>query len=181
MKLLAVGRDTELGVDVRVNPVLLPKEHPLASVNGVLNAVFVRGYPIEEAMFFGPGAGKPTASAVVSDIIEIARGLNRNSAGRFGCTCYHQRTICPVEETISSYYIRLLVDDKPGVLGKIATTFGNVDVSLKSVVQTKAELENHVEIVVITHKVKHKNILEAQAALQALSVVDEIFNVIRVE
>lgn len=181
VKLLAVGRDTELGIDVRVNPVLLPKEHPLASVSGVLNAVFVRGYPIEEAMFFGPGAGKPTASAVVSDVIEIARGICRGSAGRFGCTCYHQYPICPVEETVSSYYIRLLVDDKPGVLGKIATTFGNVDVSLKSVVQTNADIDNHVEIVVITHAVKHKNIIEAQAALKALSVVDDIFNVIRVE
>ena len=75
----------------------------------------------------------------------------------------------------------MLVEDKPGVLGKIATTFGNVDVSLKSVVQTKTDETNHVEIVVITHKVKHKNILEAQAALKALSVVDDIFNVIRVE
>ena len=181
VKLLAVARHSDLGIDVRVNPVFLAKEHPLAAVSGVFNAIFVRGYPIEEAMFFGPGAGKPTASAVVSDIIEIARGLNRGSTGRFGCTCYHKFPICPVEETVSSYYIRLLVDDKPGVLGKIATTFGNVDVSLKSVVQTRTELEDHVEIVVITHAVKHKNILEAQAALSALSVVDEIFNVIRVE
>ena len=107
--------------------------------------------------------------------------MTRNSAGRFGCTCYHQRQICPVAETVSSYYIRLLVDDKPGVLGKIAATFGNVNVSLKSVVQTKTHLEDHVELVVITHAVKHKNILEAQAALQGLSVVDKIFNVIRVE
>ncbi len=181
VKLLAVARHSELGIDVRVNPVFLAKEHPLAAVSGVFNAIFVRGYPIEEAMFFGPGAGKPTASAVVSDIIEIVRGLNRGSTGRFGCTCYHQFPICPVEETVSSYYIRLLVDDKPGVLGKIATTFGNVDVSLKSVVQTRTELEDHVEIVVITHKVKHKNILAAQTALKVLSVVDEIFNVIRVE
>ncbi len=181
VKLLAVGRDTEQGVDVRVNPVLLPKEHPLAAVGGVMNAVFVRGWPIEEAMFFGPGAGKPTASAVVSDIIEIARGLSRGAAGRFGCTCYHHRAICPVAESVSSYYIRLLVEDKPGVLGKIATTFGNVDVSLKSVVQTKTKLEDHVELVVITHAVKHKNILEAQAALDILSVVDKIINVLRVE
>ena len=181
VKLLAVARHTDLGIDVRVNPVFLAKEHPLAAVSGVFNAIFVRGYPIEEAMFFGPGAGKPTASAVVSDIVEIARGIERGSTGRFGCTCYHQFPICPVDETVSSYYIRLLVDDKPGVLGKIATTFGNVDVSLKSVVQTRTELEDHVEIVVITHAVKHKNIVEAQAALSALSVVDEIFNVIRVE
>lgn len=181
VKLLAVGRDTAQGVDVRVNPVLLPKTHPLASVSGVMNAVFVRGYPIDEAMFFGPGAGKPTASAVVSDIIEIARGLSRGAAGRFGCTCYHQREICPLAESVSSYYLRLLVDDKPGVLGKIATAFGQVDVSLKSVVQTKAELQDHVELVVITHAVKHKNILEAQTALQNLSVVDKIINVLRVE
>ncbi|MBE8955439.1 MAG: homoserine dehydrogenase [Quinella sp. 2Q5] len=181
VKLLAVGRDTDLGVDVRVNPVLLPKEHPLASVSGVMNAVFVRGYPIEEAMFFGPGAGFPTASAVVSDIIEIARGLSRGAEGRFGCTCYHQRNICPVAETVSSYYIRLLVDDKPGVLGKIAATFGNVDVSLKSVVQTRTQDDAHVELVVITHAVKHKNIVAAQEALAELSVVDKIINVLRVE
>lgn len=181
VKLLAVARQTDLGIDVRVNPVFLAKEHPLAAVSGVSNAIFVRGYPIEEAMFFGPGAGKPTASAVISDVIEIARGLNRNSTGRFGCTCYHKLPICPVAETVSSYYIRLLVNDKPGVLGKIATTFGNVDVSLKSVVQTRTEVEDHVEIVVITHAVKHKNILDAQAALSVLSVVNKIFNVIRVE
>ena len=181
VKLLAVGRDTKQGIDVRVNPVLLPKEHPLASVNGVFNAVFVRGFPIQEAMFFGPGAGKPTASAVVSDIIEIARGILRGSVDRFGCSCFKPPIICPVNETVSSYYLRLLVDDKPGVLGKIASTFGNVDVSLKSVVQTNTSTANHVELVVITHKVKHKNILDAQAALRALSVVDDIFNVIRVE
>ena len=166
---------------VRVNPVLLPKTHPLAAVSGVMNAVFVRGYPIEEAMFFGPGAGKPTASAVVSDIIEIARGLSRGAEGRFGCTCYHHREICPLAESVSSYYLRLLVDDKPGVLGKIATAFGQVNVSLKSVVQTKAELQDHVELVVITHAVKHKNILEAQSAVSALEVVDKIINVLRVE
>jgi len=181
VKLLAVGRDTELGVDVRVNPVLLPKDHPLASVSGVMNAVFVRGYPIEEAMFFGPGAGFPTASAVVSDIIEISRGLSRNATGRFECTCYHQRKICPVEESVSSYYIRLLVDDKPGVLGKIAATFGNVNVSLKSVVQTTTETEDHVELVVITHAVKHRNIVEAKDLLIELPVVDKIINVLRVE
>ena len=77
VKLLAVGRETELGVDVRVNPVLLPKIHPLASVNGVLNAVFVRGYPIEEAMFFGPGAGKPTASAIRLHVLSSAQNLSR--------------------------------------------------------------------------------------------------------
>lgn len=181
VKLLAIGKDSDLGVDVRVHPVLLKKNHPLASVNGVFNAIFVRGVPIDEAMFFGPGAGAPTASAVISDIIEITRGLERESVGRFGCTCYEQKKICPLEETVSAYYMRLVVDDKPGVLGKIATILGNENVSLDSVMQTNANSENHAEIVVVTHAVKHKNILKAQEELKKLDVVDEIRSVIRVE
>ncbi|MBO4401281.1 MAG: homoserine dehydrogenase [Selenomonadaceae bacterium] len=181
VKLLAIGKETEEGIDVRVHPVLLPKVHPLASVNGVFNAIFVRGYPIDEAMFFGPGAGFPTASAVIADIIEIARGIQTNSVGRFGCTCFNKKPICPLEETISSYYIRLLVDDKPGVLGAVATTFGNAEVSLTSVAQTASTVEGHAELVVVTHKVRHKNILAAQEALKELPVVDEISSVMRVE
>ncbi len=181
VKLLAIGKDSELGIDVRVHPVFLPKEHPLASVNGVLNAIFVKGDPIDEAMFYGPGAGGPTASAVVADIIEVTKGIQLNSRGRFGCTCYDRKNICPPEETTSSYYIRMLVDDKPGVLGKIATTLGEANVSLKSVVQTNADRENHAEIVVVTHEVKHKNILAAKESLQNLETVDEILSLIRVE
>ena len=181
VKLLAIGKESDLGIDVRVHPVLLEKNHPLASVNGVLNAIFVRGVPISEAMFYGPGAGEPTASAVISDIIEIVRGIQLNSVGRFGCTCYEQKKFCPIEETVSSYYMRLLVDDKPGVLGKIATTFGDAGVSLKSVMQSECAPENHAEIIVVTHEVKHKNILQAQDALKNLEVVDEILSIIRVE
>ena len=181
VKLLAIGKESDLGVDVRVHPVLLDKNHPLASVNGVINAIFVRGIPIDEAMFYGPGAGVPTASAVISDIIEITRGILTNSSGRFGCTCYEQKPICPVEETVSAYYMRLLVDDEPGVLGQIATTFGNAGVSLKSVMQAEVENKDHAEIIVVSHEVKHKNILQAQENLKKLSVVDEILSVIRVE
>ena len=181
VKLLAIGKESDLGIDVRVHPVLLNKNHPLANVNGVLNAIFVRGVPIGEAMFYGPGAGTPTASAVISDIIEIVRGILTNSSGRFGCTCYEQKKICPVEETSSAYYMRLLVDDQPGVLGQIATTFGNAGVSLKSVMQAEVEMKNQAEIIVVTHEVKHKNILQAQENLKNLSVVNEILSVIRVE
>ena len=181
VKLLAVGKDSELGIDVRVHPVLLNKNHPLANVNGVLNAIFVRGVPIDEAMFYGPGAGAPTASAVISDIIEIVRGILTKSSGRFGCTCYEKKNFCPIEETVSAYYLRLLVDDEAGVLGQIATTFGNAGVSVKSVMQAEVESKDHAEIIVVTHQVKHKNILQAQENLKKLSVVDEILSVIRVE
>ena len=183
VKLLAVGKDSpEHGVDVRVHPVFLPKEHPLAAVNGVFNAIFVRGNAIGEAMFYGQGAGSlPTASAVVSDIIDVSRDIVNNSFGRIGCTCYEQKSMCPIEETESSYYVRLLVDDKPGVLGQMATAFGDAEVSLKSVIQTKRSVVDHAEIVAVTHIVRHASIQKALDALKQLSVVDEIRNVIRVE
>ncbi|MBR5914545.1 MAG: homoserine dehydrogenase [Selenomonadaceae bacterium] len=180
VKLLAIGKESDLGVDVRVHPVLLPNKHPLASVNGVFNAIFVRGNPIDEAMFYGPGAGYPTASAVISDIVEIARGIQLGSVGRFGCTCYEEKNICPLDETMSSYFVRLLVNDEIGVLGTIAKIFGDAQVSLKSVMQTNEEGGN-AELVIITHEVKHKNILAAEEELKKLSCVNKIFSVIRVE
>ena len=183
VKLLAVCKDSpERGIEARVHPVFLSNSHPLASVSGVLNAIFVRGDAINQAMFFGPGAGSlPTASAVVSDIMNIARKVANGVEMHIGCTCFNNKPICPIEETETSYYIRLLVDDKPGVLGAIATEFGNAGVSLRSVVQTNGSEKDHAEIVVITHQVKYKNILNAEEKLKALTVVDEIRSIIRVE
>lgn len=182
VKLLAIGRDLgERGVDVRVHPVFLPKEHPLASVNDVYNAIFVRGNAIGEAMFYGRGAGSlPTASAVVADVIDIARDMQMDTFGRIHCTCYAQKSLCPVEETEASYYVRLLVDDEPGVLAAIATAFGNQKVSLKSVIQTRRCREK-AEIVAITHRVRHKSLEAATVDLRRLAVVSEIRSVIRVE
>lgn len=182
IKLLAIGHDSEKGVDVRVHPVFLPKSHPLAAVNGVYNAIFVRGNAIGEAMFYGQGAGSlPTASAVVSDVIDVARDIVNHTFGRIRCTCYEQKSLCPIEKTKSSYYVRLLVDDKPGVLGFVATAFGNAGVSLKSVIQTKRNIVDHAEIVAITHIVEHAKIEAAIKALTGLSVCDEIRSIIRVE
>ena len=183
IKLLAVGKDSAAnGVDVRVHPVFLPKEHPLAAVNGVFNAIYVRGNAIGEAMFYGQGAGSlPTASAVVSDIIDASRDIVNNTFGRVRCTCYEKKAFCPMEKTESSYYVRLLVDDKPGVLGYVATAFGDAGVSLKSVIQTKRNVVDHAEIVAITHTVVHAKIEKAIEVLNSLSVVDEIRNMIRVE
>lgn len=182
VKLLAIGRDSnEAGVDVRVHPVFLPKAHPLASVNDVYNAIFVRGNAIGEAMFYGRGAGSlPTASAVVADAIDIARDMQLDTFGRLHCTCYAHKLLCPVEETEASYYVRLLVDDEPGVLAAIATAFGNHKVSLKSVIQTRRYKER-AEIVAVTHIVKHKKMQEAAEDLKNLSVVSEIRSIIRVE
>ena len=182
VKLLAVCKDSPKGIEARVHPVFLPTSHPLASVSGVLNAIFVRGDAINQAMFFGPGAGSlPTASAVVSDIMNIARNVVNGIEHHIGCTCFNNKSLCPIEESETSYYIRLIVDDKPGVLGSIATEFGNAGVSLRSVVQTNGSEADHAEIVVITHNVKYKNILNAEEKLKALPVVDEVRSMIRVE
>ena len=181
IKLLAVGRNTEEGIDVRVHPVFLPKTHPLASVNGVFNAIFVRGNVIGDAMFYGRGAGSlPTASAVVADIIEIARDIVSGTTGRMKYRIGEKKKLCPVEKTRSSYYLRLVVADEPGVLGEIAMTFGRAEVSLKSVIQARWTEEGDAEIVAVTHVVTHAAASAAAEALRALPVVREVRSLIRV-
>ena len=182
VKELAVAKDYgDKGVNVRVHPVFLAKTHPLASVNDVFNAIFIRGNAIGDAMFYGRGAGSlPTASAVTADIVSETRNLVSGTHSMVGCTCYNHRNFCPLEETESSYYVRLHVDDEPGVLGRIATAFGESGVSLKSVIQTR-KVENHAEIVAVTHVVQHKHLQMAADILNGLGVVNSIRSVIRVE
>lgn len=182
IKLLAVAKDYgDKGVNVRVHPVFLSKSHPLASVNDVFNAIFIRGNAIGDAMFYGRGAGSlPTASAVTADIVSETRNLVSGTHSMVGCTCYNHRDFCPLEETESSYYVRLHVDDEPGVLGSIATAFGKSGVSLKSVIQTR-KVDNHAEIVAVTHVVQHKHLQAAADILKGLKVVNCIRSVIRVE
>ncbi len=181
VKLLAIAREGAHGVSVRVHPVFLLKDHPLAAVNDVFNAIFIQGNAIGEAMFYGRGAGSlPTASAVVADVVDVVRDMVNHTFGRIGCTCYENKRICPIEETVSAYYIRLLVDDQPGVLGAIATAFGNQGVSLSSVIQTR-RVDNRAEIVAITHEVVYEKIEQAAGVLKNLPVVTEIRNIIRVE
>ena len=182
IKLVAIGRETNDGIDVRVHPAFLPKSHPLAAVNGVFNAIFVRGNAIGDAMFYGRGAGAlPTASAVLADVIEVARDIVNGTFGRISYKYPVKKAICPLEKTRSSYYIRLFVADEPGVLGVIATAFGNAGVSLKSVIQTKLTENGFAEIVAITHTIEHAATVAAVASLESLPIVEEIRSVIRVE
>ena len=125
IKLLGVARNTNSGVEVRVHPMLIPIDHPLAGVNDAFNAVFVHGDAVDDAMFYGRGAGEmPTASAVMGDIIDVARNIQFHCCGRIHCTCYKNLPIKKINEIESKYFLRMLVDDKPGVLAKIADTLG---------------------------------------------------------
>ncbi len=182
VKLLAIAKDSlSQGIDVRVHPVFLRESHPLAAVNDVFNAIFVKGNAIGEAMFYGQGAGAlPTASAVIADIVALARQITKGVGDEIGCTCFAHKSFCRLDDTISDYYLRLLVADEPGVLGTIATVFGTYGVSLKSVIQTRY-VGDKAEIVVITHRVQHRKMREAEQALTDLAVVERISNVIRVD
>ncbi len=180
VKLLAVARNTEDGIDVRVHPTFLPKDHPLASVRNVFNAIFIHGNAVGDTMFYGKGAGeKPTASAVLADVIDVARDMCKDRFGRIRCTCYEQKKLCPPDKVMSGYYIRLLVDDEPGVLGAIATAFGESRISLHSVIQ-KRRVENRSEIVAITHNVNNAQLEDVKIRLNNLGVVNKVSSIIRV-
>ncbi len=181
IKLLAIAKDDERGIDVRVHPAFIPAKHPLASVHDVFNAIYIKGDAVGETMFYGRGAGgMPTASAVVSDIIDVARNITHNANSRILCTCFSQKSFCPVQNTESPYYIRLLVADKPGVLAAIAGAFGAQQVSLHSVIQ-KRKVNNSSELVLITYQVSDANLRLAINTISGMSVVNTVSNVIRVE
>jgi homoserine dehydrogenase len=180
IKLLGIARDSEDGIDVRVHPTFVPRSHPLASVNNVFNAIFVNGDAVGETMFYGRGAGElPTASAVVADIIDVARDIQHDVSSRILCTCYDNKPICPIERTESPYYIRLLVADQPGVLAAIAGAFGAHGVSLHSVIQ-KRKVGDRAEIVLITYRVSHASLRLALSTLAGMPVVATVSSVIRV-
>jgi len=181
IKLLAIAKESDDGIELRVHPALLPKSHPLAAVHDVFNAVFITGDAVGEVMFFGRGAGElPTASAVTADVMNAARNRLNNISGTVSCTCYSRKKVKPMGETKTKYYIRIDVADKPGVLAGIASIFGNNDVSLASVIQ-KNTTGKAAQIVLVTHEVFEKNLQDALKIIKALSTVNEISNVVRVE
>ncbi|WP_375494268.1 homoserine dehydrogenase [uncultured Nostoc sp.] len=185
IKLLAIAkRDTPSSpLSVRVHPTLVPKAHPLASINGVYNAILVEGEPIGQVMFFGPGAGAgATASAVTSDILNLVAVLKTNTAvANPLLACGHQEycQIAPMAELITRFYARFLTNDQPGVIGKLGTCFGNYGVSLESIVQTGFQGEL-AEIVVVTHDVREGNFRQALAEIRDLSAIESIPSLLRV-
>ncbi|MEH2360405.1 homoserine dehydrogenase [Nostoc sp.] len=185
IKLLAIAkRDTpSFLLSVRVHPTLVPQAHPLASINGVYNAILVEGEPIGQVMFFGPGAGAgATASAVTSDILNLVAVLKTNTAvANPLLACGHQEycQIAPMAELITRFYARFLTNDQPGVIGKLGTCFGNYGVSLESIVQTGFQGEL-AEIVVVTHDVREGNFRQALAEIRNLSAIESIPSILRV-
>ena len=181
IKLLALASRTDKGVDIRVHPTMVAKGHPLASVNGVYNAIYVVGDSVGETMFFGEGAGSlPAASAVVGDLVEVARRIQSGCTPMVGCTCTEDLPIRDMADLESRYYIRLLVSDRPGVLASIAKVFGDHGVSLASVIQRPAEAET-AELVYVTHQAREAAVRGALSDLAGYEAALDVGAVIRVE
>jgi homoserine dehydrogenase len=177
-KLLAIATDTGRGASVRVHPTLVPADHPIASVNGSQNAVYLRGPGVDQLLFAGPGAGGgPTATAVLGDIIEAARellaGVPAAPRARFG-----PATIAAFSDLETSWYVRLEVADQPGVLARIASVFGDIGVSIESMVQLgRGETAT---LIFVTHPAPESSHQEALAALSGLDVVRQVAAALRV-
>lgn len=183
VKLLAIAHRTEEGVDVRVHPTMIPATHQLAAVGGAFNAIYVTGDAVGETMFFGQGAGSgPTASAVMGDVLEVARHVELGCGPIVGCTCTDGLPIIPMENLRTKYYIRFTVADRAGVLAAMATVFAQHNVSVHSVVQRGVRNSDEVYIVYVTHTACEKDIREVLADIANLDdVLRDEPNVIRVE
>ncbi len=180
IKLIAMANNTPEGIEVMVRPLLIPQDHPLASVSGSYNAVYVDGDAVEDVMFYGRGAGEmPTASAVMGDVFSVARRIVDHTQGSTRDNVYRAIPIKRVENTSSRYFIRMQVEDKPGVLATIASIFGNNSVSIEQVIQ-KDKIENDAELVIITSSVKERHIKDALLILESSSVVRRVATMLRV-
>ena len=186
IKLLAIAKasSNDDTLQVRVHPTLVPKDHPLANVNDVYNAILVEGEPLGQVMFFGPGAGKgATASAVVSDIANIIGILQVSQTTQLDpmlrCSHEHFKQLTPITEIDTRFYARFLCQDVSGVIGHLGTSFGNHNVSLESVVQIGFR-NDLAEIVVVTHDVKEGNFRKALEEIESLESIDSIPSILRV-
>ena len=183
IKLLAIAKFMEKGVDIRVHPTMLPKDNLLASVNGVFNGVLVTGDVVGTTMFYGRGAGMmPTASAVVSDILQIGKRIVEQSqwtlpvSSEFGYV-----PVVPMSEIVSKYYIRLSVIDRPGAMAQISSILGRHKISISSVIQKAHKTGDAVPVVMMIHEAKEADMQKALKEIDRLNVIKQKSFLLRVE
>ena len=185
IKLLAIAKENNGELELRVHPTMIPETHPLANVYDSFNAIFINGNAVGDLMFYGKGAGDmPTGSAVVSDIISILRkNIDTKNENPVVKDNLWNKNVKSIDDVESRYYIRLTVQDKPGVLGQITTIFGSNRVSLKSVIQKGRKHDDTLEVtlVLITHKTKEALINDSIDKLHDLRSIKSVENIIRIE
>jgi homoserine dehydrogenase len=179
VKLLAIAELSDGQVSARVHPAMIPSTHPLASVSEAYNAVFIEGDAIGQLMFYGRGAGMlPTGSAVVGDLVDVARNRAQGAHG-VGCTCLYDLGVRGMDEVYTQYYLALDVADRPGVLAQVAAIFGEQGVSIRSVLQRGRGDE--AQLVLVTHLAKERAMRATLDALRELDEVSSLGSVMRVE
>lgn len=165
IKLLAIAKSEKDGIEARVHPTLVEKGTPIADVSGAFNAIYIVGDAVGPNMLYGMGAGMmPTASAVVSDIVQIAKNITLGNSNSSLPRFYQERaplSVIPVSEIRAKYYLRFRAEDRPGVLGQIAGSLGKNKISIESVIQKGRQLGGEVPVVIMTHEAKERDLISA--------------------
>ncbi|MES9843601.1 MAG: homoserine dehydrogenase [Candidatus Sedimenticola sp. PURPLELP] len=188
IKHLGVTRKTAKGIEMRVHPTLIPERRLIANVDGVMNAVLVKGDAVGPTLYYGAGAGaEPTASAVVADVVDVARALTTDPENRVPHLAFQPNElsdlpILDMDDVETAYYLRMQVSDKPGVMAKIAGIFADSGISIEAIQQKEpAEGETQVSLIMLSHKVLEKQMNEAIAEIEALECVEGQIMRIRME
>ena len=181
LKLLAIAKNTPAGISVGVHPAFVPESHPLASVNDVFNAVFLRGNACGEIMLYGRGAGElPTASSVVGDVMSLAQKIVNGDKNSSGFMCYKNLPLCDRADMQNRFYIRMTVTDRPKVLAGVAGVLGDFNVSIGTV-QQSGKSGKVAELIIITHLVREGDLMASLEVLKTRNFVNSVDAVIRVE
>ncbi len=187
IKHLGIARKQKHGIELRVSPTLIPKRRLLANVDGVMNAVLVKGDAVGPILLYGAGAGaEPTASAVVADLIDVARLVDADIENYVPSLAFQQEHIADLPllsetETISAYYLRIQAIDKPGVLANITQILGHLDISIEAMMQKESLVGEWANILIMTHRTHHSSIIQALAEIEALATVQAPVRYLRVE
>jgi homoserine dehydrogenase len=188
IKLLGITRRTNAGIELRVHPTLIPARRLLANVEGVMNAVLVKGDAVGATMYYGAGAGaEPTASAVIADLVDITRMHTADPEHRVPHLAFQPDQLSdipllPIGETVTSYYLRMRVLDRPGVLADITRILADRDISIDAMIQKESpEGEDQTDIILLTHRSVERQVVDAIARIEALPTVRGKVTRIRME
>jgi homoserine dehydrogenase len=186
IKLLAIAKDDDGAIEARVHPTMIPSSHLLAGVSGAFNAIYIHGEALGSSMYFGQGAGQmPTATAVIADILAIARRRQSGASGAnplgYPVTAVKGARVKPMDDVLCEYYLRFMARDRPGVLGAIASVLGRNGISIASVIQQGRGVETTVPVIMRTHEARERNLKRALSEIRRLKMADRVPAFIRIE
>jgi homoserine dehydrogenase len=178
IKMLGIARRVAAGIELRVHPTLIPEQRLIANVNGVMNAVLVKGDAVGPTLYYGPGAGaEPTASAVIADIVDVARALNADPRHRvpylaFRADALDDAPVLAIGDVMTAYYLRISALDKPGVLSRVAQVLSDAGISIEALIQKEPVAgQDHVSVIILTNRTQERQLV---AAIAQIEIMDSI-------